>query len=120
MPRRRDDHSPKPTQSYYQGWPAVIQHRRLQPPPDACCGKPAGTTGARPDSGESADRKIEYRMSAVTEFRDVNLRNGTTLRLRAPHAADSGALLAFMADLSERRRYLRFHGTGQPGLLEIW
>jgi acetate---CoA ligase (ADP-forming) len=42
---------------------------------------------------------------------DVILRDGTTLRLRAPAASDADALVAFFADLSEHSRYLRFHGT---------
>src|SRR5579875_3332073 len=41
---------------------------------------------------------------------DVILRDGTTLRLRAPSSDDAGALLAFFTGLSERSRYLRFHG----------
>jgi len=41
---------------------------------------------------------------------DVILRDGSTLRLRAPAAEDAGALLEFFANLSEHSRYLRFHG----------
>ena len=41
---------------------------------------------------------------------DVILRDGTTLRLRAPVREDAGALVAFFDRLSERSRYLRFHG----------
>jgi len=41
---------------------------------------------------------------------DVILRDGTTLRLRAPVSADADALVAFFAGLSERSLYLRFHG----------
>ena len=61
-------------------------------------------------------------MSAVTELRDVILRDGTTLRLRPPHSADAEALLAFFAGLSERSRYLRFHGLPElgRGLVEPW
>jgi acetyl coenzyme A synthetase (ADP forming)-like protein len=47
-----------------------------------------------------------YDTSAV----DVILRDGTTLRLRAPASDDADALVAFFAGLSERSRYLRFHG----------
>ena len=43
---------------------------------------------------------------------DVILRDGTTLRLRPPSAADAQAVVAFFGDLSERSRYLRFHGAG--------
>jgi acetyl coenzyme A synthetase (ADP forming)-like protein len=41
---------------------------------------------------------------------DVILRDGSTLRLRPPSAADADGLLAFFTGLSERSRYLRFHG----------
>jgi acetyl coenzyme A synthetase (ADP forming)-like protein len=41
---------------------------------------------------------------------DVILRDGSTLRLRAPAATDAGALEAFFSGLSERSFYLRFHG----------
>ena len=41
---------------------------------------------------------------------DVILRDGSTLRLRAPAAEDADALLEFFANLSEHSRYLRFHG----------
>jgi len=51
-------------------------------------------------------------LSATTrELRsDVILRDGSTLRLRAPAARDAGALEAFFSSLSERSFYLRFHG----------
>jgi acetyl coenzyme A synthetase (ADP forming)-like protein len=42
---------------------------------------------------------------------DVILRDGSTLRLRAPAAEDGGALEAFFSGLSERSFYLRFHGS---------
>jgi acetate---CoA ligase (ADP-forming) len=42
---------------------------------------------------------------------DVILRDGTTLRLRAPGRADSDALAEFFGGLSEHSLYLRFHGT---------
>jgi acetate---CoA ligase (ADP-forming) len=41
---------------------------------------------------------------------DVILRDGSTLRLRAPAAEDAAALVEFFSELSERSRYLRFHG----------
>jgi acetyl coenzyme A synthetase (ADP forming)-like protein len=41
---------------------------------------------------------------------DVILRDGSTLRLRAPARSDTGALVAFFERLSEHSRYLRFHG----------
>jgi acetyl coenzyme A synthetase (ADP forming)-like protein len=42
---------------------------------------------------------------------DVILRDGSTLRLRAPAREDAGALAAFFTELSERSFYLRFHGV---------
>ncbi len=42
---------------------------------------------------------------------DVILRDGSTLRLRAPVRDDAGALFAFFEELSEHSRYLRFHGA---------
>jgi acetate---CoA ligase (ADP-forming) len=41
---------------------------------------------------------------------DVILRDGSTLRLRMPGAHDEAALLDFFESLSDRSRYLRFHG----------
>jgi RimJ/RimL family protein N-acetyltransferase len=41
---------------------------------------------------------------------DVILRDGLTLRLRPPRSEDADALLDFFHSLSERSRYLRFHG----------
>ena len=46
---------------------------------------------------------------------DVILRDGTTLRLREPIAADVDAIATFFARLSERSRFLRFHGLGASG-----
>ncbi len=45
-----------------------------------------------------------------SEAVDVILRDGGTLRLRPPTAADAGPLLDFFSGLSERSLYLRFHG----------
>ena len=42
---------------------------------------------------------------------DVILRDGSTLRLKAPTREDAGALAAFFAGLSEQSRYFRFHGV---------
>jgi acetyl coenzyme A synthetase (ADP forming)-like protein len=42
---------------------------------------------------------------------DVVLRDGSTLRLRAPVTADAAALLSFFERLSPASRYLRFHGV---------
>jgi acetyl coenzyme A synthetase (ADP forming)-like protein len=41
---------------------------------------------------------------------DVILRDGSTLRLRAPTREDAGALASFFSGLSERSFYQRFHG----------
>jgi acetyl coenzyme A synthetase (ADP forming)-like protein len=41
---------------------------------------------------------------------DVILRDGSTLRLRAPDESDRRALIRFFEQLSERSLYLRFHG----------
>jgi acetyl coenzyme A synthetase (ADP forming)-like protein len=51
---------------------------------------------------------------------DVILRDGGTLRLRPPTAADTDALTDFLGGLSERSLYLRFHGapTVRPALVE--
>jgi acetate---CoA ligase (ADP-forming) len=47
--------------------------------------------------------------------RDVILREGTTLRLRAPNRADGGAVLAFVNRLSPESLYFRFHGLPPVG-----
>ena len=47
---------------------------------------------------------------ALSEVRDVILRTGGTLRLRAPTGADADAVLAFLRGLSEQSAYRRFHG----------
>jgi len=46
---------------------------------------------------------------------DVILRDGSTLRLRPPLAADADDVLAFFERLSDRSRYLRFHGFPNLG-----
>jgi acetate---CoA ligase (ADP-forming) len=46
---------------------------------------------------------------------DVILRDGSTLRLRPPLAEDADAMLEFFESLSERSRYLRFHGFPSLG-----
>jgi acetate---CoA ligase (ADP-forming) len=48
--------------------------------------------------------------ATALEAIDVILRDGSTLRLRAPVAEDADALLEFFSGLSEHSRYLRFHG----------
>ena len=51
----------------------------------------------------------------TAEARDVILRDGTTLRLRPPTAADTDALVSFFQGLSVRSRFLRFHGLAAMG-----
>jgi acetyl coenzyme A synthetase (ADP forming)-like protein len=46
----------------------------------------------------------------AVEATDVILRDGSTLRLRAPAANDADGLLEFFSGLSDNSRYLRFHG----------
>ncbi len=47
---------------------------------------------------------------AGTRVHDVLLRDGRTLRLRAPLRQDADAVLRFYRSLGDRSRYLRFHG----------
>ena len=56
----------------------------------------------------------------AVEPTDVILRDGSTLRLRAPAVEDADGLLEFFAGLSDHSRYLRFHGfpTLGPKLVE--
>ena len=57
-----------------------------------------------------ADSFLPDASSASPEALDVILRDGTTLRLRAPQADDLPALVAFLDGLSEQSLYYRFHG----------
>ena len=50
-------------------------------------------------------------VESAVDATDVILRDGSTLRLRAPAAEDADALLEFFSSLSEHSRYLRFHGA---------
>ncbi|HEU0247480.1 MAG TPA: GNAT family N-acetyltransferase [Gaiellaceae bacterium] len=58
--------------------------------------------------------------SVAAEAVDVILRDGRTLRLRPPRREDADSLLEFFHSLSERSRYLRFHGfpSLKPSLVE--
>ncbi len=60
-------------------------------------------------SGPGIDTAGEMALASF-DIRDVILRHGGTLRLRPPVAADSDAVLAFFAGLSEQSVYRRFHG----------
>src|SRR5688572_30181879 len=53
---------------------------------------------------------MQTELMVATEHADVILRDGRTLRLRAPGRDDAEALLAFFGGLSQRSLYLRFHG----------
>ncbi|MGZ8694094.1 MAG: bifunctional acetate--CoA ligase family protein/GNAT family N-acetyltransferase [Gaiellaceae bacterium] len=53
--------------------------------------------------------------AAATDAVDVILRDGSTLRLRSPLAADSDAVRHFFERLSEQSLYLRFHGIQRIG-----
>jgi acetyl coenzyme A synthetase (ADP forming)-like protein len=49
--------------------------------------------------------------AAPADAVDVILRDGSTLRLRAPTRGDAGALISFFEGLSEHSLYMRFHGV---------
>ncbi|HEV8105583.1 MAG TPA: GNAT family N-acetyltransferase, partial [Gaiellaceae bacterium] len=51
------------------------------------------------------------RVAPERSVEDVVLRDGSTLRLRAPTVADQDLLIDFFRSLSPDSRYLRFHGT---------
>ena len=59
-------------------------------------------------------------MSLATDAVDVILRDGGTLRLRPPTAADADALLDFFQALSRESLHMRFHGLPslRPQLVE--
>jgi len=59
-------------------------------------------------------------MAVSADALDIILRDGTTLRLRAPRQADEPELLAFFSRLSPQSLYLRFHGlpSVSPQLVE--
>jgi acetyl coenzyme A synthetase (ADP forming)-like protein len=58
----------------------------------------------------SPPRTAAKTSSASPDALDVILRDGTTLRLRAPRASDAPALVEFLSGLSEQSLYYRFHG----------
>ena len=78
---------------------------------------------ARRTAAPRAGRACRGSMSSAAqpdESTDVILRDGSTLRLRAPAAEDAEALVQFFSGLSEQSRYLRFHGFPAlgPSLVE--
>ena len=68
----------------------------------------------------SNEMSVTTRTRTLADAVDVILRDGSTLRLHAPGAADGEALEAFFSGLSERSFYQRFHGIRRidPGLVE--
>src|SRR5215207_7061543 len=68
-------------------------------------------------SAEASHGRGGYALTSAV--RDVLLRDGTALRLRAPGRNDIVAMLALFEHLSERSLYFRFHGSPplQPGLV---
>src|SRR4051794_11377110 len=73
------------------------------------------TRGAADSTGPPApeDRAMTTTASdpAAALVEDVVLRDGSTLRLRVPTAADEASLIGFFRALSPDSRYLRFHGA---------
>src|SRR5262249_34270674 len=83
--------------------------RRPRPMRSRSCSKVhrPGSTGAQRRSPLS----VAMRDGGSARAADVILRDGATLRLRAPAAEDAGALTAFFGAMSDRSLYLRFHGV---------
>src|SRR5439155_801454 len=80
------------------------------------CGNAAAAVrgGADAIGGRAVDSEpgiVQALSPETTEAVDVILKDGGTLRLRAPAAEDTDALVAFFAGLSDRSLYLRFHGA---------
>src|SRR5437762_11059887 len=63
----------------------------------------------------TADRTQRTAADAV----DVILRDGGTLRLRAPARGDVDAVVELFAHLSQRSLYLRFHGIRRIDATEV-
>jgi acetyl coenzyme A synthetase (ADP forming)-like protein len=76
--------------------------------------------GFRTNRDSPGAERREHGCMTTRDATDVILRDGSTLRLRAPVAADAHTLLEFFERLSDRSRYLRFHGFPAlgPGLVE--
>ena len=62
-------------------------------------------------SGTSGGRRRVTSTILAADAVDVILRDGSTLRLRAPTESDRDSLVRFFQQLSERSLYLRFHGS---------
>jgi acetyl coenzyme A synthetase (ADP forming)-like protein len=61
-------------------------------------------------SVEAGDQRGVTSTTVASSAVDVILRDGSTLRLRAPTPGDRDALVRFFRELSDRSLYLRFHG----------
>src|SRR5436190_13379509 len=81
---------------------------RRRPTRSRSCSKVRRSRSARSRRRSPLSAAMRDRASAGAV--DVILRDGATLRLRAPAAEDAGALTAFFGAMSDRSRYLRFHG----------
>ena len=72
---------------------------------------PLGAAPAAPTYDSRHHWPKESKLSTVAhDPTDVILRDGSTLRLRAPLASDADAMLEFFEQLTPESRYLRFHG----------
>ena len=82
-----------------------------------CCGQTAALLRARPDAAIllGTDTSDVERLLAPPTTADVVLKDGSTMRLRAPTREDDGALLGFLQGLSDQSLYQRFHGHPQVG-----
>src|SRR4051812_26862732 len=67
-------------------------------------------TPTPPDQATAVDT-----LTPAADAVDVILRDGGTLRLRSPLAADADTVREFFERLSEQSRYLRFHGIQRIG-----
>ena len=62
-------------------------------------------------AGQAGGRRRVTSTILAADTVDVILRDGSTLRLRAPAESDRDSLVRFFEQLSERSLYLRFHGS---------
>jgi len=94
-----------------------LARRGIRGPADPVCGKAAKDPGRGADAGAARTTEGSVRPMAVTSdstrsthVADVVLRDGSTMRLRPPVAADEDELVSFFRGLSDHSLYLRFHG----------
>jgi acetyl coenzyme A synthetase (ADP forming)-like protein len=71
---------------------------------------PHALLSAATDAPAHESHDIDTMALAMKPVRDVILRDGSTLRLRPPLAADADAVMAFFRGLSDESTYQRFHG----------